>query len=96
MHTTPTEDLNSGRNIISYTDIVTRNLKLDVLETKNKKKIDIVKNQRGDFLIQFATGGEKPAEFSGKFTTLKAIEFAIQSYLNRKADAKTESSKTTN
>lgn len=95
MHTTPTEE-KSNRHYINLPEIIARNLGLKKLETAKGKKIGVVKNARGDFEIQFSSGGEKPKEFQGKFTTMKAITEAIDLYLNRKSDAKTESSKATN
>jgi hypothetical protein len=94
MPTTLTEDHNqSGVNTVSYSELVATHLKMDKLETKNGKKIDIVKNDRGDFLIQFATGGQTPKEFAGKFTTLRAVQEALVRYFSR--NAQTKSDKTT-
>lgn len=92
MDTMPTEDL----NIVSYSKIIATNLGLDKLKTTNGKEIAVVRNERGDFIIQFASGGEKPSEFDGKFTTTRAVTEAISQYLSRKTDVQTTSRKATN
>lgn len=93
MPTTLTDD--QGPKIISYTDLIANNLKLDKLQTQNGKQIKVDKNHRGYFEIAFASGGEKPKEFQGIFTTIEATTTAISNYLAKKEkpNAKTESSK---
>lgn len=92
-------DNQPGVNTISYDKLVANQLGLEDLKTKNGKQIQVIKDHRGRFLIEFATGGQKPKEFAGLFTHLKAVGDAVMQYLNKKedvkADAKTESSKTT-
>lgn len=103
MPTTHMQDINGNRTandertIVNYANLIANKLGLEKLTTNKGKEIQIVKEPtRNLFIIEFATGGQKPQEFQGKFTTLKSVEQAVNAYLTKREDAKTESSKARN
>lgn len=72
------------RKLISISDIIKDELGVKELKTPNGKEIKVFKNDRGYFEIAFASGGEKPKEFSGIFTDIRATANAIRMYFQRK------------
>lgn len=56
--------------------------------TPNGKEVQIIKNSRGDTVIQFATGGELPAYLTGIFTSEREAEKAVLYFLSQKEEQK--------
>ena len=54
--------------------------------TPNGKEVQITRNTRGDWMIQFATGGELHSSIQGTFTTEREAEKAVQVFLNMKEE----------
>lgn len=64
--------------------------------TPNGKEVQIIRNARGDTVIQFATGGELPSYLSGIFTSEREAEKAVLYFLTQKEEqaAKVSNDKT--
>lgn len=58
--------------------------------TVNGKEVQIVRNPRGDWCIQFATGGELHSTIQGIYTTEREAEKAVLGFLSMKEDQATK------
>jgi hypothetical protein len=54
-------------------------------ETKNGKKIQIIRDNMGNWDVAFDSGGEVPPALKGKFTGYNEAKIAINSYLVSKS-----------